>query len=646
MAITVRKYEAQVKDPATGNMIPAGLLSSDSLTAINTATTTAVNTIQTKGTQVIASIPSDYTALDSEVDELKSALYDYNEYNILDRCNKTNATFQGITYSWNDDGSCVVSGTATATTFNNIFSSTTSLPDGIKAGDILNITYSTTKNVYLYIYDYSGGSLSSIIGTKTNAQIKIPDTCTGLLIRLWVGNGTVVGTPGETVKPIIRNYNRMYEKKETNYGAIGSSAPHKLFSDANTISEDCRLFNSIAGGVTTVANTPAWAGELETIHTNANIATQKYYPYEPEKHPVMIRGKIGGTWGRWISVGIRGYIEAVDTASDDETGKTDMSSAIQYALDTYGYCKLGPGVFYIAGGSGTRIWMPEGSTLEGSGAATEIRVMSGTNRYAINIHKNSFVKNLAIIGNYTDLTQSDFTATEGNRYAIFYRKGGTDYSQEAGFCAISDVIIKNFNAAGIYQYTTGQNVSQGLCCSNVEIKNCWAGIQIHSLSEFCRYTNVKITYCYIACINNSGNNSFDNCVFHAYSIGMKIDGTLQNSGHGCCSNSSFCHTGNNTGKAIDIASASYGFVFAANQFWYNSIDIANSEGVLFNGCEFGLGTTGNGMTINISGGNTILFNGCIFQNDTTYPPEITVANNNKVKFVNCYGSTSGNAISA
>lgn len=73
MAITVRKYEAQVKDPATGNMIPAGLLSSDSLTAINTATTTAVNTIQAKGTEVIASIPSDYTALDSEVDDLKNA---------------------------------------------------------------------------------------------------------------------------------------------------------------------------------------------------------------------------------------------------------------------------------------------------------------------------------------------------------------------------------------------------------------------------------------------------------------------------------------------------------------------------------------------------------------------------------------------
>lgn len=60
MAITVRKYEAQVKDPATGNMIPAGLLSSDSLAAINTAKNKAVSLVTEVGVNVSEAIQKSY----------------------------------------------------------------------------------------------------------------------------------------------------------------------------------------------------------------------------------------------------------------------------------------------------------------------------------------------------------------------------------------------------------------------------------------------------------------------------------------------------------------------------------------------------------------------------------------------------------
>ena len=41
-----------------------------------------------------------------------------------------------------------------------------------------------------------------------------------------------------------------------------------------------------------------------------------------------------------------------------------------------------------------------------------------------------------------------------------------------------------------------------------------------------------------------------------------------------------------------------------------------------------------------------MFDGCMFMDDVNYPPEITITNNTKVKFDACYGSASGNAITA
>lgn len=79
MPITVRKFNAQVKDPDTGQMVPAGLLSSDSLEAIDTAKTAAINAIQQKGVQTRESIPDDYTELSDSVDDLKTQINNVDE---------------------------------------------------------------------------------------------------------------------------------------------------------------------------------------------------------------------------------------------------------------------------------------------------------------------------------------------------------------------------------------------------------------------------------------------------------------------------------------------------------------------------------------------------------------------------------------
>lgn len=579
-----------------------------------------------------------YTELNGKIEKIKDQFSDYDALNLCEYMPKSNTTHSDVTYTWNSDGSCTVNGTASATSFCNLFISNNSLPYGIKAGDILTIHYSSS-NIHLYVYDYSGGVVSTLKDVTTNGSVKIPDTCTGLIIRLWVAKNTVLNNV--TVKPVIMN---IVGKNGTSVNVITTNA---TFTDANLISVDSVVFVSkLAGNTPAISNVPYAACFLETVITNNNIALQRTYPYEVDKQPVMMRTKLSGTWGKWVAIGEKGYIEAVDTASADETGKTDMTTAIMFALNTYGHCKLGPGVFYVSG----HVDMPDGSTLEGSGSATEVRLLAGDNRYAIKISNHSTLRNLSVIGNYTDLIESDFSSTSGTRYGVFYRKGGYhSFTDDCEFSVIDNVYICNFTGSGIYQYDTGQNVKQGLFVTNVSIKNCWCGLHIHSLSEFCRYTNLQITYCYIGCVNNGGNNSFDNCVFHAYNIGFNIDnsdGTRPNNAHGMCSNSSFCHTGNNTGSGISINTIDNGFIFSACQVWYNSIDLVNASGVVFSGCELGRGTTSAGATINIDGGNTVMFVGCVFMNDVTYPPDITITNNTKVKFASCYGSVSGSEITA
>ena len=76
MPLTVRKFNAQIKDPQSGQMVPAGLLSSDSLQAIEAAEAAAITEIQQKGAQTKADIPDDYTELSESVGELKTQLDD------------------------------------------------------------------------------------------------------------------------------------------------------------------------------------------------------------------------------------------------------------------------------------------------------------------------------------------------------------------------------------------------------------------------------------------------------------------------------------------------------------------------------------------------------------------------------------------
>lgn len=147
----------------------------------------------------IASIPSDYTDLANDVINLKNN----NAFNVIPRASGTH-TVNDITFSWNTDGSCNVSGTATADARENFYDNPNALPTGFERGKTYYITYSanvTRLQVLSYASDQSLTALYS--GRGENPTFTIPNNAVGLWIRLLVPNGTT--NLNETVHPLILN---------------------------------------------------------------------------------------------------------------------------------------------------------------------------------------------------------------------------------------------------------------------------------------------------------------------------------------------------------------------------------------------------------------------------------------------------------
>lgn len=320
-----------------------------------------------------------------------------------------------------------------------------------------------------------------------------------------------------------------------------------------------------------------------------------------------------------ITTDSNGWLQAVDTNTQSETGKTDMTGAIMAMLNSTGYCHLGPGIFYVSG----NIDMPADSMIEGCGKKTIIRLLqSTTSGYIVRMHTRSTVKNICFSGGYSDLDIS--TSDIGGRKGINFignRDGQSSVTpSKCTCCQIDGCWFENLDS-GFYGYNAGGGLQEGVEMSNCYFTRCKAGINIDYWTEYCKFTNCILFQCYYACINNGGNNVFTACTFHGV-IGFLIDnssGTKPNSAHGTVNGCTFNHIDNmnhpetlGNGYAVKVINTPSGFVFSNCQFWYGKIYVEDSQGVQFSDCELG-----GYPTIETSGSHTVFFNGCIFQSQPT-----------------------------
>lgn len=147
-------------------------------------------------------------------EELRDRIVDYlknnseriaklNSYNLLDDYKHTDRTSEqgnGVTYTWNADGSCTVSGTASSGSTCDMYNDTENMPPFISAGDTLYIKHPNAGNVAfrLYFYNSQGTSSGAYVNAYDDTIVTVPVGTVGMVVRLAVTSGRTVSA---TVKP-------------------------------------------------------------------------------------------------------------------------------------------------------------------------------------------------------------------------------------------------------------------------------------------------------------------------------------------------------------------------------------------------------------------------------------------------------------
>ncbi len=310
---------------------------------------------------------------------------------------------------------------------------------------------------------------------------------------------------------------------------------------------------------------------------------------------------------------------------------TDRALEISAILSDHGCCELMPGDYYVSG-----IAMPDDSMIIGHGLQSRIILLAGGTN-AVTLHSRNTVKNLAILGDTSDIT---LPISAGTRSGILYE--GTGETSIYVGSIIDGCYFKNFDLAAMTFNNTGYGTDSGCMVSNCLIDNCYYGINIPLLGEFNKFSNVRVTHCHIGCLDNGGNNVFTGCGFDANDQQLLMDntdGTRTNNSHGGFIGCTFNHSLNNAGTAIEIIGMTTGEIFSGCQIFYGGIVITNGYGFVFDSCNFGKNTP-----ISITCDGLVMFANCMFRSASNSPITVSSSHPERIKFVNCFTKELANAI--
>lgn len=583
----------------------------------------------------------------------------------------------GITVTKINNSSYHFEGTISGSSFVSWYESLTVYPEWLLKGKkyILEIEGATANNnngIYFDIIGWVNGNAQSLLNAKYLSgkyEFTIPTSFNG---GIYIRAGWLNANSGHVVNETITYH--IYSKDDETILQNGQVVHQyggntKDFASCNDVPSGVILFIASEGGVLDITDFPfSGPGTLVTFgYSNFKIQ----YAFSWNRSPIEVKSRSFGLsgWSEWvdgasgstvtieqevsrdtynneyninvspqITTDSNGWLQPVDTNTENESDKTDMTSAIMAMLTQTGYCHLAPGIYYVSG----NIDMPADSMIEGCGKQTIIRLLqSTTSGYIVRMHTRSTLKNVCLSGGYNPGSIAD--GNIGGRKGISYI--GNRDGQSSGvtpstctLCMIEGCFFENLDS-GIYGYNAGGGLQEGLEVSNCYFTRCKAGINLDYWTEYCKFTNCVMFQCYYACINNGGNNVFLGCTFHGV-IGFLVDnssGNKQNIAHGSVIGCTFNHIDNmnnpselGQGFGIKVISAAIGFIFANCQLWYGRIHIENSSGIQITGCEFG-GLGGSSYpVIETSGSGTVFVDNCLFQST----PVLSFSGNYKLS--NCW----------
>lgn len=610
----------------------------------------------------------------NDVDNLRNAITAENSFDILNLFGAYNdRTHNGVDFTAIENGFIANRTSSSASTaIDNIYNNTTQLPPGVVPGSKVFLKYEcATADIGIGVAWYSAGSMIGGLSVYYESTvIDVPANAEGAIFRAQV---LKTASPSNSqvrvwLYPSVYNnfpYQEFKAKDEEIINNVNMRNANLLAdSDLDLILDDCFWLLNQNGTYEHRPDGTSGAAFFSCSHT-ANSYLQVYIPFNPTS--IYLRRKLSANaFTAWRNIiGGNNYnneytfneytnsyeVTATPSITTDTnnylaaTGDTtDVTNEIVTMLETTGICNLGSGKFYVSG-----INMPIGSTIKGCGDRTQI-VLIGDETvagYAIKMNRYCIIENVDIAGiASTTLLPRLITLPEtiGERHGILWQGNYTENpvtTQQPSNGKVSNVYIHGFTGGGITCYDTGSGGANMINADNVDIFNCYAGINIAYLSEFNKFTNIKAFNNKIGCINNGGNNVFANCDFSNNVTGFVIDNSAEqspNSAHGTCVGCVFNHSGSNTGVGIRVLNIRHGFIFDACQIFFSQIYIENSDGVVVSNSNFG----SRNCSITVNGGGVALFNGNVHQSQ----PDIAITNNDNVHFVNCFVRDTGAIVSA
>ena len=446
------------------------------------------------------------------------------------------------------------------------------------AADSAELAMAGTPEGYAALVNEVNNRMPAVMTAESTADLDVCDVNGKVLVRMEGGH----------IK--TKNFS---SDKVGDAGDLNTTAKSTLVAAINELDEGVEDLEEAVAGIT---------GGNSNVVTAKNVSAAGVDAVMCDEGGYVILQCAGG------NVQTKNFDSAQAQKMILATGdSTDRAAEINAALAARGECRLGPGDFYVSG-----IVMPGSTTLSGCGAKTRIILLSNvTSGAAVKMKSYCTVKDV-LIGTDESYTPG---ASPANRYGILRENDGDSHYI---FGKISNVSIVGISQALALKDTVTADRT-GLLVENVSIWKCDVGISI-TKCEYSRFSNVIVASCYTGVKNNGGNNLFANCTFISCTECFVMDDTsVTNSGHGSVVGCQFNHAGSNSGIAVKANGMENGFVFSGCQFFASRIEITNSIGIVFNGCNFG-GTSGqSGYQISVTnndGTNRVLMiAGCVFATD-------------------------------
>lgn len=160
-----------------------------------------------------------------------------NLFNLFGR-RETYSSSVGITYTWKDQNTINVSGTASSLTFYNLITSRLKMIPGLKAGGEMRVNIKNNgTNAYIRIFVYKNGSTSGSVlaDVYSDAIVSIPSDATGLMIRLDVKKDAAYASPGTDMEIGLYAYD---SDKQLKVLCIGNSYTNDCVAYAPLVMEN------------------------------------------------------------------------------------------------------------------------------------------------------------------------------------------------------------------------------------------------------------------------------------------------------------------------------------------------------------------------------------------------------------------------